>query len=360
MQVQILDVNSRDEWDQLIQRIPRADVYFTADYCRIYEHHLEGQAQLFVYRQDDDFICYPYLLRDISTLPFMDQLHFGSGAQDITTPYGYGGPICNVQQKERRAELFRQFEHEFDAYCQEQHIVTEFVRFHPLLRNWHDYTAVEPTFSRHTAFIDLSLNEAEICKHYSRNKRNQIRRAREDGLAVQHRSIDEIDDFLALYYATMDHCRAQPYYYFSRSFMERTCAYLAEHIALMEVTFAGEVIVSCLVMHYGDYAHYHLMGLNREKVRYSPVNILVHEAALWAKRLGCKWFHLGGGATGDDSLYRFKREFNERTQAEFYVGRRIRRPDMYQALIERSAHRETGHFFPFYRDPTFLNRYCVT
>ncbi|WP_051287200.1 lipid II:glycine glycyltransferase FemX [Paenibacillus taiwanensis] len=354
--VVVLNLEQDKEWNELIRAIPEADIYFTADYCRIYEENREGKAQLFVYREGDDYICYPFLLRDASRQPGFTELHTGEPVYDITTPYGYGGPISNVNDAARRDALFRRFEQVFDDYCKAERIVTEFVRFHPLLNNAQYYQDCNPEYVRNTIYIDLTMDEQSIMRQYSRDNRNRIRRAEREGLVVKLTPLSELEDLLRLYYSTMCKKQANSYYYFKKDFFENTVSYLRENIKLLQVIRNDQVITSCLFMHYGDYAHYHLMGSDNEHLKCAPVNLLIHKAVMWAKSIGCKVLHLGGGYSGNDNLYRFKRSFNEHQAADFYVGKRIRNEELYNLSIQcLGIGLLQEKYFPIYRNPEVMN-----
>lgn len=355
MKVRILGIDEEQEWDDLIYSIPDADVYFTAGYCRIYEDNQEGKAQLFVYQEAENLICYPFLLRDISSQVSFRHMQLDGPIYDISTPYGYGGPISNVSDPERRHALYRDFELQFAAYCDQKRIVTEFVRFHPLLRNEQDYLDAKPEYVRDTIYIDLTPDEQTMMSRYSKDNRNRIRRAEKEGLEVRISPLTQLEDLLRLYYSTMYKKQASSYYYFGREFFENTVQHLHDHIQLIQVWREDRVISSCLFMHYGNYAHYHLMGSDQEHLKCAPVNLLIHKAALWAKSLGCKMLHLGGGYTGNDSLFRFKRSFNEKQEANFYVGKRIRDEELYAASIQGvGLTLLQNNYFPAYRNPDLL------
>jgi lipid II:glycine glycyltransferase (peptidoglycan interpeptide bridge formation enzyme) len=158
----------------------------------------------------------------------------------------------------------------------------------------------------------------------------------------------------------MDRNNANSYYYFSENFFANTVEQLAGHIKLFEVKLNDQIIVSSLFMHYNKYAHYHFMGANKEYLRLAPVNLLISEAAMWAKEQGCHHLHLGGGYIGTDNLYRFKRKFNEETALDYYVGKKVHCPDLYIDLLTRLRVDPMSEYFPAYRNPSlerslFLN-----
>jgi len=350
MEIKVLGVAEASEWHEYLKKLRTADIYFTPEYCRIYEENGEGIAQLFIYKDGNQFIYYPYILREI---------HYSHGPTankdanlyDITTPYGYGGPLTNAEGREARIKIFSDFEDVFHQYCVDQHIISEFVRFHPLLCNYEDYSAVEPTFIRNTIYIDLRLSADELWSNYSKNNRNRIRRSQKEDLTVTVGKYEDMEAFIRLYYSTMEKKQADDYYYFSKKFMWNTVDFLQGNIDLMEVSYGNQVIASCLFMHYDNYVHYHLMGSDQQYLSYCPVNLLIHRAALWAKEKGYQFLHLGGGYEDNDNLLRFKRGFNVLDTANFYIGRKIHCLESYHWILQQmQLNLDHGNtYFPAYR-----------
>jgi len=347
MQVRLLDVTQSDEWHGYLDQMTHSDIYFTPEYCKIYEDNGEGKAQLYVFIEGEGIICYPYLLRAIPSVG-----SYPVDLYDITTPYGYGGPLCNVNEKDEREQLFQRFTVNFHSYCQENHIVSEFVRFHPILQNSEDYLGVCPSYLRETVYIDLTRDH--IREQYAKKKQNRIRHSLKEDLLIVHRPAKELEHFLRLYYSTMDKKQASSYYYFSEQFLHNTVHYLNDHIELIEVEHEGQVIASCMFLHDKDIAHYHLMGSNKEYLHLNAVNLMIDYAAHWAKDMNCSYLHLGGGHENQDDLLRFKKGFNPECQTKFYIGRKIHCPEHYAALVSEQfeADDTSGEhegYFPLYR-----------
>ncbi len=108
------------EWDALVATY-QLDCYYEHAYFELAKEHDEI-PELFYYPTEFGTLIYPYLRRRIP----------GTLFEDITTPYGYGGPsfkgIWSLDQ-------IREARERFERYCNETGIVTETVRFHPLLHN---------------------------------------------------------------------------------------------------------------------------------------------------------------------------------------------------------------------------------
>lgn len=355
MSTEVLDSSRGAEWNDYVDRMPMKDIYYSCEYCRLFDVEGEQQAELFVYQQDDLLIVYPYLLRSIGHLPAISELGLMGDMYDISTPYGYGGPITNAPHGAEREELFRQFGITFAEYCRDRRILTEFVRFHPGLGNAADYKDVEAQLCRNTAFIDLRVGtEAGLIQHYCRNHKANIRKFQSSPFVVRRtRPEERIDTFIQLYYGTLDDLQAHSFYYFPRTFIEETCRLLEGRLELFEV-MDGEVTVgACLVMHERPWMHYHLSGWNRDYQYWAPTKLLIHAAALWGMDNGFERFHLGGGYTGNDKLFTFKHGFaTNQEPLDYHLGKRVFLPKLYERIRSSYANQVEDDYFPLYRHPT--------
>lgn len=347
----LVKTTERDRWNGYISKIPDADIYFTAEYCEIYMRNGEGEAELFVYEEGEDLVCYTYLVRRINQLPVIEAAGLCKPLFDISTPYGYGGPITNVKNPEQRKILFTNFSSEFDKYCLDKGIFTEFVRFHPIMKNHLDYTSANPTFMRNTIYIDLTLSQDEITDRYKPDCRNRIRRAEKENLEIVHSNPHNSKQLLQLYYATMDKNSALPYYYFPETFFQNTIHFLEGNIELIEVLHGSQTVTSAIFMHYNKYVHYHLSGSDKQSLKYGPVNLLIDHTVKWAKEQGYEYLHLGGGYVGNDTLYRFKSSFQDRIPLDFYIGRKVHDTFLYDKLMRHHSRYDLNDYFPFYRNP---------
>lgn len=349
----VYDMTQADKWRNVIEQLNVCDIFFTPEYCKIYEANGEGEAKCFVYEEEGRIVCYPFLYRKINELPLVRQSGLEEEYFDIITPYGYGGPLTNVTDLAGNGSFFRRFEQAFDSFCKESRIVSEFVRFHPLIRNHEFYQAAEPKFERQTVHIDLRKSRDDMLSSYTATNRNRIRKAIKDGLEVK-RSTPDVKKFTELYYPTMKKNGANYYYYFPESFFHHTFDWLREYVTLFEVSYRGNVILSCIFLHYGPFLHYHLVGSKEEFLYLAPSNLLIDYAAEWGKENGYAYLHLGGGYSNssEDSLYQFKKKFNSNGAGlDYYIGKKVRNDIIYQRLMEGVMTQPEQHYFPAYRQP---------
>lgn len=326
----IYSLNDKKGWLESFEKLPPQDrdVYFTPEYYSLYQNYGDGEARCFVFEKDGERVLYPFLINPITPLGYKLAKEY----YDIQGAYGYNGIITSAED----AAFIAAFWEAFDAYCQENDIVAEFTRFHPLLNNQRLASPRMKTFfSRHTVSLDLTLSEDDIWKtQISSKNRNMIRKAEKEGVTILE-SYD-YETFKKLYDGTMANLHAEDFYFFPQSYYDEYKQSFKDKSMLCLAMYDGKPIAGSLFMFSDDYAHYHLSGRDREYSRYAANNLILWYAIKKAKKRGCKWFHFGGGTTGDesDSLLKFKKEFSK-TETEFWIGKRVHNEAVYNEIVSQ-------------------------
>lgn len=292
------------------------------------------------YIDDECHFCYVAMKSDIASFQkFHNSLDKGKYF-DLETPYGYGGPLTdNEHISDNSQKLFLS---ELTEYCINVGIISQFVRFHPLLAN-HNLVpaAIETRYMRDTIFMDTSSPELIMSNMDSKN-RNMVRKAQKNGVQIAKTSINDYLDFLSMYEETMARDNADEYYTFHKDYFNQQKA-LENNAIIFYASIEGKPIAGSIIYFNDRFAHYHLSGSRSEYRQYAPSNLLLYEVACWASEKGIKQFHLGGGMAPDDSLFGFKKQFNKNGRLPFVVGRTIFNHEQYNKLL--SLRKES--------DPTF-------
>lgn len=324
----------KKHWNRYLSKIHERDIYFTEEYVNLY-----GDAECFIYQENGYRFVFPYIKSRIAD----NELY------DFETAYGYGGPLTNTGIWNET--FLKKAWDEFYESCRENKIVNGFVRYHPLLQN--HINAPDSVFNRKTIAIDLAVDLWE--KELHPKHRNKIRIAERKGLSF---TIDEkfehLPDFVEIYNERMKTLNADESYYFSADYYKRIRDTLGEHSFLGLVYMNGMIISAGIFFHYGDYGHYHLAASRDGYLEYRPNNFLVYHAALYLKEKNIRLFHLGGGLSGDDSLYKFKARFSKSTH-DFYIGKLIFDEEKYSKICSKwtkqypEKHKKYGNYFMKYR-----------
>lgn len=357
-------------WEEKIA-VAQCDVFHSPEYMAAFEMcppseastNFGGEACLFVFGDEDDFIVHPFFKRDLAKLPFHGfMLQSDTPLYDIASPYGYAGPMAHVTHPDLNESLWKRFLIEFHGFCMRNRIVTEFVRLHPFLKNHEPLSeaAEEVRKSGIVIYIDLTAGEDIIWKNMKKANRNSIARAKRENVEVYRtESSADIDEFAEMYNETMDRRNARKIYYFPREFYHLLFEKLGENVSLFLARHEGQIVSGSLFLSRGSYSHYFLSGTRQEAHSPGATNLLLYEAAIWAKKQGYTVFNLGGGYAVNDSLFRFKASFSEAT-ADFFKYSKVHDESKYQELCEAidkydSKHKPHGmlpaqsDYFPYYR-----------
>lgn len=324
------------------------DIYFDPHYGQLYEKAEHGKTVCWQYNGPEGSVSHQFLLREI---PLTAD---GGPWYDIVTPYGYGGPVIEtVAEGCSRGELVRVFQNSFSAYCKGKNIVSEFVRFHPLVNNAKDFAEIyQGECIRHTLGTNLKDHDDPVGVEFSKGCRKNIRQALRKGITwrVTPRPV-QIDAFKEIYYSTMDRNGASDYYYFDEEYFEHCLTWFRDNLLFVEAIFEEQTIAAGLYFIYGKTIHIHLSGTRSEYLYLSPAYVLRYAAALWGKENGYHMIHHGGGRSNarDESLFLFKKQFAQNTEFEFWVGRKIWNQDAYEVLCQIHGGDRDTQFFPAYR-----------
>jgi serine/alanine adding enzyme len=323
------------------------DIYFEENYGRLYEDIEKGECSVFEFNLNSGSVRHMFIKRKI---PIDIE---GESYYDLVTPYGYGGPVITACKEEDRAELAKAFEMEFQKYCNQHNIVSEFVRFHPFLSNAPDFNSCYDTvLRRNTTGTNLKDYDDPIVHEFSKSKQKSIKKALQAGVDYRiTRNPDCLEKFKELYSGTMKRKNADSVYFFDDSYFDNLLEYLGDHILLVEVVYDGQVIGMGLNFVYNKTIHIHLSGTIPEFHHLSSAFILRYALVRWGKEHGMELVHEGGGKSGapDDPLYLFKKQFGKNTEFQFYVGSKIWNNEIYQKLCDKTRTDSYLDSFPAYR-----------
>ncbi len=303
------------EWNELVDRAC-ADVYFSSGYHKVYEESyfdeindaFVGEAFLFFYGDEDNFVLFPFVKKRIE-LPYVDSGEY----YDLSTVYGYSGPVVKCSSPELRKELVKEFLDSLTKYCVENKIVSGFIRFHPVANNYADFKEeVNLIDERETVFVNLEKDSDDLFGELNKKTRNQIRNAEKKGVEVyRSEDVEDLKEFVRLYLERMEFVKTSKRYLFPFEFYKNTVEMLEDKSSLFVAKYNGKVIASSLFIHYGPFAHYHFSGSDYNYWNLSPANLILWKAILYLKDKRFKKLHLGGGNSPGDSLFHFKSGFSK-------------------------------------------------
>lgn len=333
-----------EQWDAIVRSFREFDVYWLSGYVKAFHIHGDGDPLLFFYEDDSVRGINVVMKRDVAK----DERFEGKIKEgqyfDFATPYGYGGWII---EGEETGKLFK----EYETWLQKNGIISEFVRFHPMIKN-HVHSALfyEVVQLGEVVHMDISLPE-EIWNNFISKNKNSIRKAIKNGVKIYNGRFPAIyQQFREVYNLTMNKDNAEDYYYFSEEFYKSVLEDLPHNAQVFWAEKDGQVIAASIILAANGRMNYHLSGSLKEFSSMAPTNLLLYEAALWGCANGYKSLYLGGGVgSGEDSLFKFKRAFYKGELNHFWIGKKIYSQDKYDELLKLRREIDDLRFFPQYR-----------
>lgn len=323
------------------------DIYFDPKYGDLYEEVENGVAFTYQYENEHGKIQHMFIKREIPIS--LDQVIY----YDLVTPYGYGGPIILEVDEENKGSLVLEYEKAFKKYCLDNNIVSEFIRFHPIIGNANEFNQIySVNYLRNTVGTSLSGSDSPFLTEFSKSTRKTIRRSIKEGLSYRvTEGPGKLEKFMEIYYSTMDRNNAGNFYYFDEKYFEKCLEKFGEKIILTEVLYEDKIIASSINFKSGQVLHVHLSGTLSEYLHLSPAYIIKYGTLEWAIENGVELIHYGGGTSNskEDSLYQFKKRFTKDTEFEFHIGKKIWNESVYMKLCKAQNVEEHIAFFPAYR-----------
>ena len=322
------------------------DIYFDKNYGKLYEKIEKGNSEIFKMQTENGVIINQYIKREIP-IKINNTKYY-----DIITPYGYGGPYilkCN-----NKAKLLTEYLEAFGKYCLKNNIVSEFVRFHPIYKNYLDFKDIyNAKFNRYTLATNIKDYEDPVSSEFSKHCKKTIRQVLKEGISfrmIEHPTWNDMEDFIRIYYLNMERKEADEYYFFDKEYFKNILNYFKNKIIIAESIYKGKIIAAGLYFITAGNIHAHLSGTDTQYLNLSPAYILKYGTAKWAKEHGYNFIHYGGGTdtSEDNPLYLFKCKFAVHTKFEFWIGTKIWNKEIYNQLCDQSGQEQTD-FFPAYR-----------
>jgi lipid II:glycine glycyltransferase (peptidoglycan interpeptide bridge formation enzyme) len=231
--------------------------------------------------------------------------------------------------------------------------VTSFLRLNPLLGNGDLLPSTARRMRLGSTVVWETPSGRDLMAGMHSKHRQSVNKANRTGIEVEvvpHP--DDLDDFRALYVATMKRRHADDFYYFPDAYWDALLvgdAVLAP--LLVEARCDGRLVAGVLCLGSTRWVHVHLAASDDFARSVGATHRCYLAAAQWAQARGLSGLHLGGGLGGSeqDSLYAFKRRFDPVSEPRaFEIAKMVHDPDRYRELAGTDS---TDGFFPPWRCP---------
>lgn len=342
-------IKDKNKWNSLLdgEFSEYNDIFFRYNYFELYEKYCEAVPEGIFWEDKNIKLFWTHLIRDISRIKQFEKFKY----YDLTTPYGYGGPliIIKTEDKEKINESLKEFFEKYKDYALRNNYICEFVRFHPIYKNWeflHSIFNIE--YLNNIAIINLNKDLEKIWQNIKKGHKYNIKKSIREGCKVEvinNPLKKNINNFIKIYYFVMDKNQASKKYYFPTEFINAHFKLL--NAILIEVKYKSRTIGSSIFICGNKIVHYYLSGATHDFKGLYPSDLMLWEAIKWAKGNNFKILHLGGGRGENDSLFEFKKGFSDLIKP-FRIGKLIFNANTYSKL-SRINNKRPSHYFPEYR-----------
>ena len=338
-----IPVSDKERWNNTVKSIKKYDVFYLNEYADAFmcEDESNGVPVLLYYENGTDRAINVVFKRDVAKDKHFNGKLIPDKYVDLITPYGYGGFIGDIAD-------YVSLNDEYGQYCSDNGYVCEFVRFELFSDYWQYYNGETET-RMHNVVRNLECPISDIWMDFKQKVRKNVKRANSYGLKI---IVDEtgehMNDFLRIYYGTMERSNAEKKFYFKKQFFETLM--LSDNAVMLHVRFNDKIISTELVIFGAENCYSYLGGTESEFFYTRANDFLKFEIIKWAKEKGLKNFVLGGGYGSDDGIFQYKMNLAPHGIRDFYIGRKIFNNETYQKLCDlRLQEQLNATFFPKYR-----------
>lgn len=326
------------KWREIVKRADAFDFHHTAYFHKI---DTDFPTKLLYFYKNQDFIALPVVIR-----PVENTLYF-----DITSVYGYAGPVFHFSTEEIKNKLIEFFKTSFLSYCKENMIISVFARLHPLIDQKDILLGLGNIVDLNkTVSVDLTLNPEEQRREYRKSLKSELNQLRKKEIFIESTTNPaSINDFITIYYETMDRVNASENYYFSKDYFYEFLNNDDFEAELLVAKKDQKVIAGAIFTFTDKIMQYHLAGTTEDYIKDTPMKLLLDHARIMGNDSSALNLHLGGGVGGsdEDSLFNFKSGFSKKF-TQFSVWQYIVDEEVYDSL-SKGIKKLDCNFFPAYR-----------
>lgn len=312
------------------------------DYGRLYEEIYKGKCEIFEFQNSLGSVKHLFMKRKI---PFQieEKTYY-----DLITPYTYGGPVIEAWREEDKWDLMTEFQLEFQKYCKEQNIVSEFVRFHPLLCNSMDFLyCYELSYVMDARGISILTHIKPTEEGFSVEGIAKVLEAFKCGVDYEiFVGINKIDDFNQ--FLTEAHgitgSQVQQYFEGCKQLME-------DHVVFIETKYLGKVVGMMMCFLYDGVLTTHVLVTDETGDRLNAAFVMHYGLTIWSKTTGVEMLHLAGNWINkcEEEHAAFKNNFEILKDYKYFIGRKVWNEEVYRELCDQANVDVHIDYFPAYR-----------
>lgn len=342
--LKIISLEDYKAWDDEVLSCFQYDFYHTCSYHKLAKENNEGEPVLLTWDGGNLKIVLPLLIRNID----------GTKYKDVTSVYGYAGPIFS--HRDIPQNIILHFQNELKNYFISENIVSVFSRLHPLIDQKKIIFGLgDVVEGGKTVTINLKLPLEEQRKQYRKGTKYDVNKLKKENFEVyQDIDLKYLDEFIKIYHENMRRVNAKDQYFFNKNYMGKffSSKNFEPKLFFVKDTKTKKNICGGIFVFTKNIIQYHLSGTYDEYLKIGPTKLLLDNIRILGTKQNYDIFHLGGGFGGSesDSLFNFKAGFSKERHS-FLVWKFIVNLSAYHNLCSNTGIKEDNGFFPLYRLP---------
>ncbi|OGV48840.1 MAG: hypothetical protein A2017_14265 [Lentisphaerae bacterium GWF2_44_16] len=356
---EVLEIDS-PRWKLTIEKAGDPGIFYLPEFCKFRLQGSTHRPVMLLYEENGKSVFDVSTMRDVSRLPFYQDIgnEFSSPPIDMASPE-YNGPVI-VNSGNDDVELLKNYRKALDAYCADNNIVTEFIRFRPLHDTVAALSGIENLVSASSViYVDLRSGYEAAFANYRKKYRQQVRKAEREGAELRFVQPDEKNIALlaSLYLDLMKRKNAKNYYFHELDYFKALFERLGKNIVMVEAYFQDEIVSSTVYYVDGKNLWAFYSGTIEEKLKTNAQKYMYDRMINWAAEKGFNYLMLGFGINTDDEndgVFFTKKGFSSLTTSVFHL-RKVHKPELLQKLLKAKADYDIRHglitktdYFPSY------------
>lgn len=312
------------------------------NYGKLYEDVYKGKCEVFEFQNSLGYVKHLFIKREVPN-PLKGVIFY-----DLITPFIYGGPVIEGCREEDKWDLINDFQNEFKKYCQENNIVSEFIRFHPLLFNSMDFLfCYELDYVEDSRGIEISRHSNPIAKGFSVGAIAKVLEAFKSGLDyeifTEKERIGDFSRFLTKVQNSKEN-KSPQYIEFCKDLLE-------DQLIFVEVKFDGEVVGMSVNILTDKVLTTHLFVTDRTGDSLDAAFVLHYGLTVWCRNNGIELIHLAGNwiQKNAEENASFRNNFGVLSDYKYCIGRKIWNEEVYEELCDKARIKRYVDYFPAYR-----------
>lgn len=335
----IIKFQNKKDWEFYLKLANSKTLENSHNFCNIFNSYFKDtEPEIFWFEKNNSTCFYAYL-KSKSLIGNYFHIH---------SPYCYGGFLSN-DDSEMFFSLFRK---NFVEYCNEEKILTEFVRLNPInfvkkeyYKNYFDQ------FKLHSnTFYVNNSKKYQITRAYAKRLIKKCKKRINLNFTFDDQK--NFNQFFDMYNFNMKSKKVSNFLNFNKSFFYLIEKFLKKNFYFPTISLGNKIIAGAIFLKNENFLDLYLAASYPEAKINDGCNHYLFDAFLTQVNLykkNIRYVHLGGGST---SLCFFKKNFTT-DQTNYYTIKNIINKPLYANIIKKKIDQNIyDNFFP---DQKFYN-----